>query len=101
MFDPFAGTGSILVAAAHLGAVTLGADIDIRVLRDGKIDSSGKVQRPWTSTCMLACADNMRAVRPMHLGAGQRGPRVQQATFLTGRKAFVDNYRAADPFSLN
>ena len=43
MFDPFVGTGSILVAAAHLGAVTLGADIDIRSLRDGKIDALGKV----------------------------------------------------------
>lgn len=45
MFDPFAGTGSILVAAAHFGAVTLGADIDIRVLRDGKKDTSGRVSK--------------------------------------------------------
>ncbi|GJP70649.1 hypothetical protein CLOP_g1562, partial [Closterium sp. NIES-67] len=36
MYDPFVGTGSILVAAAHFGAVTMGADIDIRVVRDGK-----------------------------------------------------------------
>ena len=36
VYDPFVGTGSILVAAAHLGAITLGADIDIRVIRDGK-----------------------------------------------------------------
>ena len=36
MFDPYAGTGSILVAAAHLGAQTLGCDIDMRVIRDGK-----------------------------------------------------------------
>ena len=43
VFDPFAGTGSILVAAASLGALTLGADIDVRVLRDGKTDASGKV----------------------------------------------------------
>ena len=43
VFDPFAGTGSILVAAASLGARTLGADIDVRVLRDGKTDASGKV----------------------------------------------------------
>lgn len=45
VFDPFAGTGSILVAAAHFGAVTLGADIDIRVLRDGKKDTSGRVSK--------------------------------------------------------
>ena len=36
VFDPFVGTGSILVAAAHFGAQTIGADIDIRVVRDGK-----------------------------------------------------------------
>ncbi|XP_015089057.1 tRNA (guanine(10)-N2)-methyltransferase homolog [Solanum pennellii] len=36
VYDPFVGTGSILVAAAHYGAVTLGADIDIRVVRDGR-----------------------------------------------------------------
>lgn len=44
VYDPFVGTGSILVAAAHLGAITLGADIDIRVLRDGKQDPSGNVR---------------------------------------------------------
>ena len=42
VFDPFAGTGSILIAAAHLGAHTLGSDIDIRVLRDGKTASDGQ-----------------------------------------------------------
>lgn len=36
VYDPFVGTGSILVAAAHYGALTMGADIDIRVVRDGK-----------------------------------------------------------------
>ena len=35
VYDPFVGTGSILVAAAHFGAHTLGADIDIRIVRDG------------------------------------------------------------------
>ncbi|KAG9439783.1 hypothetical protein H6P81_019948 [Aristolochia fimbriata] len=35
-FDPFVGTGSILIAAAHFGAMTMGADIDIRVVRDGR-----------------------------------------------------------------
>lgn len=29
-YDPFVGTGSILVAAASRGATTWGADIDIR-----------------------------------------------------------------------
>lgn len=37
VFDPFVGTGSLLVAATAFGARCLGADIDIRVLR-GKCD---------------------------------------------------------------
>jgi tRNA (guanine10-N2)-methyltransferase len=36
VYDPFVGTGSILIAAAHFGALTMGADIDIRVVRDGR-----------------------------------------------------------------
>ncbi|CAH9074685.1 unnamed protein product [Cuscuta epithymum] len=36
VYDPFVGTGSILVAAAHYRAMTMGADIDIRVVRDGR-----------------------------------------------------------------
>jgi tRNA (guanine10-N2)-methyltransferase len=36
VFDPFAGSGSILVAAAVFGATCFGADIDGRVLRGSK-----------------------------------------------------------------
>ncbi|EPS68017.1 hypothetical protein M569_06748 [Genlisea aurea] len=36
VYDPFVGTGSILISAAHFGATTMGADIDIRVVRDGR-----------------------------------------------------------------
>lgn len=36
VYDPFVGTGSILVAATHFGAITLGEDIDLRVVRDGR-----------------------------------------------------------------
>lgn len=32
VYDPFVGTGSILVAVAHFGSICLGSDIDIRVL---------------------------------------------------------------------
>eukprot|EP00892_Ulva_mutabilis_P012672 jgi/Ulvmu1/9778/UM056_0018.1 len=42
VYDPFAGTGSILVAAAAWGARVLGTDIDIRVIRDGKPDKGGR-----------------------------------------------------------
>ncbi|KAL9235212.1 hypothetical protein vseg_009994 [Gypsophila vaccaria] len=45
VFDPFVGTGSILVAAAHFGAMTMGADIDIRVVRDGR----GPNQNVWSN----------------------------------------------------
>jgi len=33
VFDPFVGTGSILVGCAHFGSMALGGDIDPRVLR--------------------------------------------------------------------
>jgi len=32
VFDPFVGSGSLLIAASHFGAITIGADIDARVL---------------------------------------------------------------------
>ncbi|CAM9211442.1 unnamed protein product, partial [Ectocarpus sp. 6 AP-2014] len=35
-FDPFVGTGSILVACAHFGGVCVGTDIDVRVLKGKK-----------------------------------------------------------------
>ena len=41
VYDPFVGTGSLLVPAAHFGAVTLGADIDIRVVQHGKPAKGG------------------------------------------------------------
>jgi len=33
VFDPFVGTGSFLVTSVYFGAITMGGDIDIRVLR--------------------------------------------------------------------
>lgn len=63
VFDPFAGTGSILIAAAHLGAYTLGSDIDIRVLRDGKTDSNGQVCPPQLEFIIVAGP----SVDPRHL----------------------------------
>lgn len=40
MYDPFAGTGSMLYACSILGALTMGSDIDGRMLR-GKDDREG------------------------------------------------------------
>ncbi|KAJ9263201.1 hypothetical protein DTO212C5_7627 [Paecilomyces variotii] len=41
-FDPFVGTGSFCVAAAHYGALTLGSDIDPRSFRGKEEMSKGK-----------------------------------------------------------
>lgn len=42
VFDPFVGTGSILVSASHFGAKCFGTDIDIRVLQGYAV---GKVNK--------------------------------------------------------
>ncbi|KAL0027841.1 hypothetical protein WJX77_009882 [Trebouxia sp. C0004] len=47
VYDPFVGTGSILVAASHHGAHTFGADIDIRIVRDGKVNKAGERTDVW------------------------------------------------------
>lgn len=49
VLDPFVGTGSILIPAAHLGAMTLGTDIDIRVIKMGKKDKAGQWVNVWTN----------------------------------------------------
>ena len=41
VFDPYAGTGSILIAAAARGARVVGGDIDIRVIKLGKVGKDG------------------------------------------------------------
>jgi tRNA G10 N-methylase Trm11 len=41
VLDPFCGTGSMIIAAAHYGAMTMGFDIDIRVIKYGKHDMKG------------------------------------------------------------
>ncbi|CCW69115.1 unnamed protein product [Phytomonas sp. Hart1] len=45
--DPFCGTGSLLVAAAHCGAHTIGMDADGRTMRSGsqKVSSSLQMQQ--------------------------------------------------------
>ncbi|KAN0062818.1 hypothetical protein ACQY0O_004638 [Thecaphora frezii] len=41
VYDPFAGTGSLLYAAAVFGAMTMGSDIDGRTMR-GKVNAANK-----------------------------------------------------------
>eukprot|EP00891_Asterochloris_glomerata_P003993 jgi/Astpho2/3993/e_gw1.00063.101.1_t len=48
VYDPFVGTGSLLVGAAALGAATLGADIDIRIVREGEL-KSGQPVNIWSN----------------------------------------------------
>ena len=36
VFDPYCGTGSLLLAAARFGSTVVGGDIDIRVIKLGK-----------------------------------------------------------------
>lgn len=40
VFDPFVGTGSCLIPAAHFGGHVIGSDIDWRVLVRGKGDEN-------------------------------------------------------------
>jgi tRNA (guanine10-N2)-methyltransferase len=54
VIDPFVGTGGLLVPAAHQGAITMGMDIDIRVIKNGKVlkSSDGVGERRvnvWTN----------------------------------------------------
>ena len=49
MLDPFVGTGSVMVAAAELGAYTIGTDIDIRVIKLGKKDKKGHHVNIWSN----------------------------------------------------
>ncbi|GMH33774.1 hypothetical protein BSKO_01608 [Bryopsis sp. KO-2023] len=48
-FDPFLGTGSVLIAAAHHGAYTMGTDIDYKLIRYGKLDASGGKHNIWSN----------------------------------------------------
>ena len=39
IYDPFAGTGSMLLTAAHFGALAFGSDIDGRMMRGKAAES--------------------------------------------------------------
>lgn len=46
-YDPFVGTGSFMVTAAHFGALTMGSDIDPRSFR-------GKEEEGWDAPAVLS-----------------------------------------------
>ena len=50
VLDPFCGTGSMIVAAAHYGAMTMGLDIDPRVIKHGKSSVKKKKQGKFMET---------------------------------------------------
>lgn len=53
VYDPFCGTGSSLVSAAHWGAKVMGTDMDGRVLRSGSTPSAQQRQQialAWAAT---------------------------------------------------
>lgn len=49
VIDPFVGTGGLLIPAAALGAITMGLDIDMRVIKLGKVDKSKQRVNVWTN----------------------------------------------------
>lgn len=49
VIDPFVGTGGLLIPAAAMGAVTMGMDIDIRVIKIGKKDKKARPVNVWTN----------------------------------------------------
>ena len=52
VMDPFCGTGSTLVTAGHWGAMTLGTDMDGRVLRSGTAKTLSKQQQQQVDLAM-------------------------------------------------
>ncbi|KPA73401.1 methyltransferase-like protein [Leptomonas pyrrhocoris] len=55
VYDPFCGTGSLLVAAAHCGAMTVGSDADGRAMRAGT--EKGKTSPQMQQQRRLALAN--------------------------------------------
>jgi len=56
VLDPFVGTASILIAAAHLKAHTVGTDIDIRVLKGGMYAGANRDKKIADAVAMAGAA---------------------------------------------
>jgi tRNA (guanine10-N2)-methyltransferase len=82
VWDPFCGTGSILIAAAHFGAMTLGSDIDIRVIKHGKRDKkTGKQVDVWTNFEDYGLPPPVGLVRmDLHKHSFKRDPAAEATT---------------------
>lgn len=101
VFDPFVGTGGLLVPAAHHGARTMGMDIDIRVIKWGKKDST------WFLLLLLLVFDSrlLRIISahsllstlhpPFCRHHGRQGPARQHLDQLRGLRARAAGRSAA------
>lgn len=102
VYDPFVGTGSIVVAAAYLGCQTCGADIDPRIIRgrDGRDLASNFVQYGLgVPECVLMDNANscvaVRAARAAAKAAARR--RSRSESFRCLRSVPLFDAIIADP----
>lgn len=81
VYDPFCGTGSLLVAAAHFGAHTFGSDADGRSLKGGswKFQSSLQIQQQ--------CAFALKNYTTEQLSS-LSGDEISHPTMLTNFKLY-------------
>lgn len=92
IFDPYCGTGSLLIAAARLGSYVIGGDIDMRVLKLGKrnqktgdpednFSNFAQYGLPWPAGLLRMDASRppwragLREVRGGEVGGGWGGSR--------------------------
>ena len=58
VLDPFCGTGSLLLSAAHFGSISFGADIDLQVLRGNKyFDHGNRLKGKQRKSVLVAESD--------------------------------------------
>ncbi|KAK4056504.1 hypothetical protein OIO90_002351 [Microbotryomycetes sp. JL221] len=67
-YDPFAGTGSMLLTAAAFGAMTFGSDIDGRQMRGKKTGIKDSAQQYGLSRRILDCASFDMNQHPFRTG---------------------------------
>eukprot|EP00887_Chlorella_sp_A99_P004084 scaffold23.g4084.t1 len=96
VYDPFVGTGSILLSAAHLGAHTLGTDIDMRVIKFGKRDGAGRAVNVWTNFADAGLEVGGAVVSPVGLVRCD----LHRPPFRRGAEAWVDAIICDPPYGV-
>lgn len=103
VYDPFVGTGSILIAATALGALSLGSDINSRFLTEPSIIQPRKERVPWEESGGESFdwgSDEKRKLRVKGIGLRGRDGDVEVPTMLKHEKpkniptscTFKDNF---------